>query len=68
MIMVEHGVGLGAPDVDLAHVGQIEQPCGGSDGSVLGELADVLQRHLPTGEVGEVGVQRLVFGEQRGRW
>ena len=51
--VVEGGAGLGAGQLDLAHVAEVEQSGGRTDGGVLGELGGVADRHRPAGEVGE---------------
>ena len=52
-------------DVDLAHVGDIEDATVAPNGEMLGNHAFVLHRHLPTGERHHAGTERDVAVVQR---
>ena len=47
--------GVRAGDLDLAHVGQVEDPGGVAHGPVLSQVRGVAQGHVPAAEVGEGG-------------
>lgn len=47
--------GVRAAEDDLAHVRDVEEPCGSAYRLMLGLYAFVLHRHLPPGEVHEPG-------------
>src|SRR5699024_3577047 len=64
--VVEEGWGVGAGDAHLAHMGEVEDACCLAHGAVLGQFRTVLQRHVPTAEVGERGAGLGVIGVQRG--
>ena len=64
---VDEGVAVGAGDLELAHVGDVEDPGAGANGVVLGEDAGgILHRHLPAGERHQLGAQ-LPGGRRRAR-
>ena len=64
---VDEGVPVGAGDLELAHVGDVEDADAAPHGVVLGEDAGrVLHRHLPAGERHHLGAERLVAVVERG--
>ncbi len=52
-------------DVDLAHVGDVEDAAVAPDGEMLGDHALVLDGHLPAGERHHAGAERDVAVVQR---
>ena len=54
-------------DVELAHVGDVEDAAVAPDGEVLGDHALVLHGHLPAGERHHAGAERDVSVVQRRR-
>ena len=54
-------------DVELAHVGDVEDAAVAPDGEVLGDHALVLDGHLPAGERHHAGAERDVSVVQRRR-
>src|SRR5699024_1145117 len=64
--VVEEGCGIGTGDAHLAHMGEVEDACCLAHGAVLGQFRTVLQRHVPSAEVGERGAELDMFGVQRG--
>jgi len=55
--------GLGAADVDPAHVADVKDPPVAAHGFVLGDDALILDRHLPAGEVDQPAFGGLVTGK-----
>ena len=51
---------VGAGDLDLAHVADVEQPRARSHGQVLGGDAGVLHGHVPAGKRHHPGAERNV--------
>src|SRR5579863_10707456 len=47
-------------DLNFAHMAYVKQSDGGSDYGVFLQNAGVLQRHLPTAEIGHFGAQSLM--------
>ena len=62
--VVQGGARLGAGDLDLTHVGQVEDPRAAAHRVVLGQVRGVAQRHLPAAEVGEGRAQGRVHAVQ----
>ena len=58
--------GLGAADFDFAHMGDVEEADGGSDGLVFVEYAGVLDGHVPAAEVDHFGTGLAGDGVERG--
>ena len=56
---------LRALDVELAHVGDVEDAAVAPHGEVLGDHALVLDRHLPAGERHHAGAERDVAVVER---
>src|SRR5687767_8845878 len=64
--VTQDGDGLLAGDLELAHVREVEQADGGSDGAVLLDDRAVLHRHLIAGEGHHSGSELDVEGMKRG--
>jgi hypothetical protein len=64
--MLEGVVGALAPDLDLAQVGQVEDPDPLAHRLVLGHGALVLDRHVPAGEGAHPGPEAAVDGVEGG--
>ena len=58
--LIEKGRGPRAADLDLAHVGNVEQAGRLPHSQVLVGNAGVLHRHLPAAELNQFSAQRLV--------
>ncbi len=63
---LEGGEGAGAAELDVAHVGDVEEADGGADGHVLGDEAGVLDGHVPAAEVDHFGFVAAVGGVEGG--
>ena len=64
---VDERVPVGAGDLELAHVGDVEDPGAGPHRVVLGQdPGGILHRHLPAGERHHLGAQASVGIEQGG--
>jgi hypothetical protein len=56
---------IGAGDLDLAHVADVEQPGASADGHVLQDEARVLDGHVPPAERHHAGSRRAVTSVER---
>ncbi len=64
--LLDGGERAGAAQLDVAHVGDVEEADGGADGSVLGDDAGVLDGHVPAAEVDHLGLVGAMGGVESG--
>ena len=60
--LLHGGEGAGAAELDVAHVGDVEEADGGAYGHVFGDEAGVLDGHVPAAEVDHFGFGGAVGG------
>ncbi len=62
---VSEGAGFGTANFDFAHVADIEQTHGGTNGPVFLHNTGILNGHFPAAEIDQFGAQGLVYGMER---
>ena len=62
--VLDGGERVGAAELDVAHVGDVEDADAGAHGHVLGDEAGVFDGHVPAAEVDHLGAEAAVGGVQ----